>query len=50
MRNDYTQKLNELKASFRKALIFCIAFNVIVLGSMLREMSGELLYDIRQWV
>ena len=46
MRNDYTQKLNELKASFTKALIFCIAFNVIVLGSMLGEMSGESLYDI----
>jgi hypothetical protein len=45
MRNNYGQELMELKASFRKALIFCAAFNVIVAGTLLTELAGALLYD-----
>lgn len=39
MLNAYVNELNELKSSFRKALIFCITFNVLPLLSIFNEIS-----------
>lgn len=45
MRNEYTQRLKELKASFIKALIFCIAFNAIFVVPLLAELAIAIVYD-----
>ena len=44
MKNTYEKESMELKASFRKALIFCVAVNAIIGGSLFGELSNEGMY------
>ena len=44
MKNTYEKEMKELKASFMKALIFCVAVNAFIAVSLLKELSGTVMY------
>ena len=43
MKNTYEKEMKELKASFMKALIFCVAVNGVIVVSLLKELSGSVM-------